>query len=44
MNPDMKYEISYTFMKIFNCSLQTKQLPADWKSANITAIYKEGKK
>ena len=29
---------------IFECSLKTHQLPVDWRSANISAIYKKGKR
>ena len=29
---------------IFNTSIRTKTLPADWKHANISAIFKKGKK
>jgi len=36
-------EISYPLKLLFECSLRTSSLPSDWKSANISAIYKKGK-
>ena len=48
IHPRLLYEtrdqIAYPLKRIFECSYKTKQLPADWKSANISAIYKKGKK
>ena len=48
LHPRLLYEtreqIAYPLKQIFECSYKTKQLPADWKSANISAIYKKGKK
>jgi len=31
-------------MKIFNCSLDKKDLPTEWKTVNVSAIFKKGKK
>ena len=36
--------ISVPLTLIFRCSLKTGVLPVDWRSANIAAIYKKGKK
>ena len=41
---EMRNQIAYPLMKIFNCSIRTNKLPKDWKKANITAIFKKGKK
>ena len=36
--------ISYPLMVIFNNSLQSGQVPLDWKIANVTPIHKKGSK
>jgi hypothetical protein len=41
---EMRQELAYPLTKIFNISMETKRLPYDWKSANISAIFKKGKK
>jgi hypothetical protein len=41
---EVRHEITYPLTKIFNKSLQSKQLPLDWKRANISPIFKKGKK
>jgi Reverse transcriptase (RNA-dependent DNA polymerase) len=41
---ELKNELIYPLFKIFNLSLTTGELPMDWKRADITAIYKKGKK
>jgi len=37
-------EISYTVAELFNKSLSSGDIPQDWKLANITPIFKKGKK
>jgi len=41
---ELREELAYPLTKIFNLSIVNKTLPNDWKSANISAIYKKGKK
>ena len=36
--------LAYPLYLIFQCSLESDCLPLDWKSGNITAIYKKGRK
>jgi hypothetical protein len=36
--------LAFPLCQIFRCSLETGQLPLDWRSGNISAIYKKGKK
>ena len=38
---ELRNEIGYPLMRIFNCSLDTKVLPTDWKTANVSAIFKK---
>jgi len=37
-------EISYTAVELFNKSLCSGNVPQDWKMANVTPIFKKGKK
>ena len=37
-------EIAPLLTKIFNKSLEQSEVPADWRKANVTAIYKKGNK
>ena len=39
---EARNEIALPLKLIYECSFETKQLPDDWKSANISAIYKKG--
>ena len=41
---EVRNEISYPLKLIFECSFRNKQLPENWKSANISAIFKKGKR
>ena len=41
---EVKNEIAYPLKVIFESSLEKNILPNDWKSGNITPIYKKGKK
>ena len=41
---EARQEIAYPLALIFNRSFDSKQLPLDWRSANISAIYKKGSK
>jgi len=41
---ELREEIVYPLVKIFNLSIKSKEIPSDWRNANITAIYKKGKK
>ena len=41
---DLSQELSPVICHIFSQSLSTGDLPDDWLTANITAIYKKGKK
>ena len=41
---EARHEIAYPLKIIFDLSLKSKSLPTDWKSGNITPIYKKGKK
>ena len=34
-------ELAYPLKLIFDCSFNTKQLPLEWKYANITPLYKQ---
>ena len=38
---EVRNEISYPLKLIFECSFRNKQLPENWKSANISAIFKK---
>jgi hypothetical protein len=40
---EFKNEIAYPLKAIFESSLENNTLPNDWKSGNITSIYKKGK-
>jgi len=35
-------EISLPVTKMFQKSLDTKQIPQDWRHANVTPVHKEG--
>jgi hypothetical protein len=39
---EVRLEIAYPLKIIFECSIRTKSLPADWKSGIITPIHKKG--
>jgi len=41
---ELRYQLAYPLTVLFNRSLETHQIPLIWKSANISAIYKKGKK
>ena len=41
---DLSEELSPVIVKIFSQSLNSGELPDDWLTANITAIFKKGKK
>jgi len=41
---ETRNEIAYPLKLIFDCSFKTKRLPLEWRSANISAIFKKGKK
>jgi len=44
MLTELVEEISYTVAELFNKSLLRGEVPADWKVANVTPIFKKGKK
>ena len=45
LHPRLLYEARHIQLAlIFNRSFDSKQLPLDWRSANISAIYKKGSK
>ena len=39
---ELSKELSIPYAILFNKSLQTGQLPSDWKEAEVTAIFKKG--
>jgi len=41
---EIRHEIAQPLKRLFKASYNTGMLPADWRSANITAIYKKGNK
>ncbi len=41
---EIRAEIAYPLKLIFENSLRNNKLPTDWKSANVTPIYKKGDK
>ncbi len=40
---ELRDELAYPLVKMFNLSIRSEELPRDWRSANITAVYKKGK-
>jgi len=38
---ELQYEIATPFLQIFECSFESKGLPADWKWANVVPIFKK---
>ncbi len=41
---ELRDELAYPLVMLFNQSIRSEELPRDWLSANITAVYKKGKK
>ena len=41
---ETRNEIAYPLKLIFDCSFKTQTLPLEWRSANISSIFKKGKK
>ena len=41
---ELRHEIAQPLKLIFETSLKTEYLPLDWRSGNITPIYKKGKR
>jgi len=41
---ELAEELSYTVAELFNKSLVSGEVPADWKLANVTPIFKKGRK
>ena len=41
---EIRDEIAQPLTDLFRCSLDTGELPSEWKIANITPIYKKGRK
>ena len=41
---EIRDEIAQPLTNLFRCSLDTGELPSEWKIANITPIYKKGRK
>ena len=41
---ELSEEISVTVAELFTKSLESGDVPHDWKMANVTAVYKKGKK
>ena len=41
---DHSYSFSIALATIFNSSLQSGEVPSDWRMANVTAIFKKGAK
>jgi len=44
MLTELAEEISYTVAELFTKSLLSEEVHADWKLANVTSIFKKGKK
>jgi len=44
MLSEISEEISDIVAELYNKSLTTGDVPQDWKLANVTAVYKKGKK
>jgi len=44
MLTELAEEILYTVAELFNKSLLSGEVPADWKLASVTPIFKKGKK
>ena len=36
--------IAESLTHLFNCSLKSGEIPSKWKSANITPVFKKGRK
>ena len=41
---EIRHEIAQPLAMLYNRSLESNQIPAIWKSANIAPIYKKGRK
>ena len=41
---EIRHEIAQPLAMLFNRSLESNQIPAIWKCANIAPIYKKGRK
>ena len=41
---EIRHEITHPLTMLFNRSLEKKQIPEIWKCANISPIYKKGRK
>ena len=41
---ELAHELAEPITTLFNASLRTSSVPADWKTANITSVFKKGSK
>ena len=42
LGPDVELQVSEMLTDIFNSSLESGQVPEDWRAANVTPLFKKG--
>lgn len=39
---ELRHELTHPLTKLFNLSVQTSEIPQDWRDANVVSIFKKG--